>query len=168
MAAWEGHVARWIPYLDMPRNSWVWLWLGYFHPNTHNRQSIAHPHGWAMGCLLWVPCLVYYLCQRCIPFSVILGHANMWSLMKLVMFLQNAQNRQPIAQALGWAMGVCCKFHVIPVLHEVSCWITDWASIQYKDAILPVYYYFNGISSNGKMASLYWIKPLVMFIFHSI
>ena len=29
------------------------------HHNTHDRHPIAHPWGWAMGCLLWVQTLIY-------------------------------------------------------------------------------------------------------------
>ena len=28
---------------------------------THNRHPIAHLHGWAMGCLLWLICRRYFL-----------------------------------------------------------------------------------------------------------
>ena len=36
-------------------NSVSFLW------GTHNRHPIAHPSGWAMGCLLWVQSLIYSL-----------------------------------------------------------------------------------------------------------
>ena len=55
------------------------VWCHYniiFLENTHNWHPIAHPLGWAMGCLLWVQIMIYVMPQWlkcCMKYCVTLG-----------------------------------------------------------------------------------------------
>ena len=44
---------------------------------THNRHPIAHPYGWAMGCLLWVQIMIYVLPLQ-LPLQLYAILCNMW------------------------------------------------------------------------------------------
>ena len=72
--------------LRSSRLTYIWLcatiqWGTFITPlflltNAHKRNPIAHPSGWAMGCLLWVQTLIYILPQSlqwCMQYHAILS-----------------------------------------------------------------------------------------------
>ena len=66
-----------------------WIFSKFVASMNSQRHPIAHPHGWAMGCLLWVQCLVHVICL------------SLYCCIQLLW----AHKRHPIAHSHRWAMG---------------------------------------------------------------
>ena len=95
-----------------------------FLQNTHNSYPIAHPHRWAMDCLLWVASLIYIL-----PLPVLSDHGyglSQW---------EATSNCNVVSHWLSPYRVLCCMQHCV----VVPCAVSKAPLYHNTDIILAIY-----------------------------
>ena len=159
------------------------LWCCYnvvnFLPNPYNRQPIAHPWGWGMGCLLWFWKLIYILLLLLQHFAVMPDLNNCWATPRVLRNCLLLSNQPAIHQPIQGPGGAVILGMTSSVYFMMNVWEPDPMVIFICLHItLPHYHRYADLSESIELLKclsgtfclecVSKIKSILSIIFHAI